>query len=1357
MDVSGTVDYEELENWMKGRDEKAAAKYRAGRGAAGDLAARPPWRGGKEQPASGKSKTSSSRLPAVSSARGCASPLDEDRHVYLRRDMSALIPNAQPTLHVQPKASQLEAAIVMHERGFQERQLIYSEERAAARAEADKIARAQRRQLKEKNQQRLVESERQRKEDIAAKFGLKMTEIEPAEWVEVEAALEAQVERREKKKRRKEQKRNDPTAVRRKRERVKAKRVESALMIQAWMRGAYTRRVVVQQLQSEKRERERKEALRQRKRLEVCDAVVEKFITDLERLESMEQVELMNQLRTLQNQKVQLEEQFHAVLDPTETALAKAKAKLLAEEGKYAQRWAKLQKKREDEERAQEEELAREIERAKTKLPAIFGTEGDVDASPPVPATPAVEWAALPRGQEAALTRLGFRAQCWPELEENAIAAVQKLNGDLLWDQWHVGTWRHIDQTLLLGTVASIIGLTEWNWNKLKRCKPIPKPVYRIGAPPPVVVEEQRPVPESKSVALHKLAIYFNAKHEACLKAELGDQTTTSREQFYDRLCTSIRPFIRAGIPESLACMLRDGLMQLGWAGGQTSDASMANPAPEPEPEDESTERERALAKELEQMKALAKAAISAQQPEPEPHPEPDPEPQDDLEVVTAEADNDSEPDVHLIQLRAEETLKQLHAISGSEDSQSIPTRAFGLQPGNSISEFLRKCVQTVHGLRSEYHSVSTLANAAMVNSEKRSAVAIVASLIHAALAGIDAKDAASDTGTLTRVSHRMIDAFRFFDRDGDGKISPKELQLTLKSLSKGDDSAVGADLSMKEIEQFMKEGDADGDGSIDYREFVAHFQYHEAETARVAKEKVENERRRVEQAAQRAADKLAAAHEARLEEVARENQAQIDAAEAERVLRYEAQRVLPAVFNRPFEELGLAQEPAARRLGFTPETWPRLSSAASTVVPWEKLDQVHRRLAAVLGFHEEQDPATWVLIQVEGEHGEGDVRSLGVVTGVRHAQQEFLQEQERKRRELEVITFRKSVFAEAARVGAEKLANYTNVEAQATQQQRMVVTDTLQDEFAKDADDDDSDESDGDAFVLTEKDEEQVDAIWAWALAGDTSDTLSRKCLDRYLSETAGRQLTDSLYIIMCEKIGFDPDMGMPKSVFITAFYGPYMEPGQSASSQIAAHYEKLDLASASRFTGDATVETPKPDPEVSFGVSKEREAELRAVFACVDVNGDGALSRAELIMSLRKDPDLAELLGLPVRVGAAERSAFEAVFRSMDGDNDNAIDADEFVQFFAQRESGEVAPVPSDYPIGTADEPSTTLPVAANAHEVSVDLVGDVSMQDDSPAVKPTPVVDTSSDSDSDEEFSIEALRAKRAQLGTPPRRGP
>ena len=85
---------------------------------------------------------------------------------------------------------------------------------------------------------------------------------------------------------------------------------------------------------------------------------------------------------------------------------------------------------------------------------------------------------------------------------------------------------------------------------------------------------------------------------------------------------------------------------------------------------------------------------------------------------------------------------------------------------------------------------------------------------------------------------------------------------------------------------------------------------------------------------------------------------------------------------------------------------------------------------------------------------------------------------------------------------------------------------------------------------------------------------------------------------------------------------------------------------------------------------ISTAREGQLRAIFARVDRNSDGRLSRAELILRLRKDGELASLLGLPQQVGDEQRAAFEAVFQSMDSDSDKEVDADEFVAFFAQQE---------------------------------------------------------------------------------------
>ncbi|KAI4739537.1 putative calmodulin [Aureobasidium sp. EXF-12298] len=55
--------------------------------------------------------------------------------------------------------------------------------------------------------------------------------------------------------------------------------------------------------------------------------------------------------------------------------------------------------------------------------------------------------------------------------------------------------------------------------------------------------------------------------------------------------------------------------------------------------------------------------------------------------------------------------------------------------------------------------------------------------------------------------------AFAVFDRDGSGTISAEELRNVMKS--------IGENLSDSEIDEMIKEADANGDGNIDYDEFV--------------------------------------------------------------------------------------------------------------------------------------------------------------------------------------------------------------------------------------------------------------------------------------------------------------------------------------------------------------------------------------------------------------------------------------------------------------------------------------------------------------------------------------------------------
>ena len=58
-----------------------------------------------------------------------------------------------------------------------------------------------------------------------------------------------------------------------------------------------------------------------------------------------------------------------------------------------------------------------------------------------------------------------------------------------------------------------------------------------------------------------------------------------------------------------------------------------------------------------------------------------------------------------------------------------------------------------------------------------------------------------------------IIDAFRVFDKDGDGKITAAELTHIMKNL--------GEPLSQEECDEMIAQTDTNKDGIIDYAEFV--------------------------------------------------------------------------------------------------------------------------------------------------------------------------------------------------------------------------------------------------------------------------------------------------------------------------------------------------------------------------------------------------------------------------------------------------------------------------------------------------------------------------------------------------------
>ena len=66
------------------------------------------------------------------------------------------------------------------------------------------------------------------------------------------------------------------------------------------------------------------------------------------------------------------------------------------------------------------------------------------------------------------------------------------------------------------------------------------------------------------------------------------------------------------------------------------------------------------------------------------------------------------------------------------------------------------------------------------------------------------------------RTRLRLLDAFRIFDKDGDGAVSMQEMIHGLRSLGLG--------FSEEDIAALAAAVDADSDGTIDYTEFVSYF-----------------------------------------------------------------------------------------------------------------------------------------------------------------------------------------------------------------------------------------------------------------------------------------------------------------------------------------------------------------------------------------------------------------------------------------------------------------------------------------------------------------------------------------------------
>ena len=64
-----------------------------------------------------------------------------------------------------------------------------------------------------------------------------------------------------------------------------------------------------------------------------------------------------------------------------------------------------------------------------------------------------------------------------------------------------------------------------------------------------------------------------------------------------------------------------------------------------------------------------------------------------------------------------------------------------------------------------------------------------------------------------TDTEEELVEAFKVFDRDGNGLISAVELKTVMKQ--------IGENLSDSDIAEIIKSGDKDNDGFLNYDEFI--------------------------------------------------------------------------------------------------------------------------------------------------------------------------------------------------------------------------------------------------------------------------------------------------------------------------------------------------------------------------------------------------------------------------------------------------------------------------------------------------------------------------------------------------------
>ena len=99
---------------------------------------------------------------------------------------------------------------------------------------------------------------------------------------------------------------------------------------------------------------------------------------------------------------------------------------------------------------------------------------------------------------------------------------------------------------------------------------------------------------------------------------------------------------------------------------------------------------------------------------------------------------------------------------------------------------------------------------------------------------------------------------------------------------------------------------------------------------------------------------------------------------------------------------------------------------------------------------------------------------------------------------------------------------------------------------------------------------------------------------------------------------------------------------------------------------------------------VNKEGEAKverkmIHAAFDLMDNNGDGVISRIEVIKALREHQQVQALLKLPEKVRQEDgtRDSFEQVYQAIDKDDSKSITIEEFEAYFAAKSPAPAAAI--------------------------------------------------------------------------------